>query len=98
MEKRLQRVAKAMGADEPERGRIAYADLPSWPPDAREAFLAADVAGDTATMDDLVLARTGVRPTRTGRFVGLIVDMPIPALDPDAAVRAAADIVKETQR
>jgi len=94
MERRLDRIEKQLGGDEPERGQIAHADLEHWPPEEREKFLAADAAGDTGTVDRLVEAQTGVRPTRTGRFVGLIVDMPIEELDPVAVIAAADDIIK----
>ncbi len=43
MEKRLQKVRDALGGQEPPRGRIAFADLASWPDDARAAFLAANL-------------------------------------------------------
>ena len=98
MERRLEKLDKALGGQDPPRGRIAFADLASWPDDAREAFLAADAASDHNRVDDLVEAQTGVRPSRGGNHINLIVDHPIEELDPAAAVRAAESIVRqETQ-
>ncbi len=95
MEKRLQKVRDALGGQEPPRGRIAFADLPSWPDDAREAFLAADAVGDHNRVDDLVFEQTGVRPSRGGNHVNLIVDHFVEALDPSAAIREAESIVRQ---
>jgi len=82
MERRLEKLDKALGGQEPPRGRVAYADLTIWPDDARAAFLAADAAGDHDRVDDLVFEQTGIRPTRGGTHINLIVNHPIEELDP----------------
>ena len=92
MERRLEKLDKALGGQEPPRGRIAYADLASWPDDVRAAFLAADASGDHDRVDDLVFEQTGVRPTRGGNHINLIVDHPVEELDPSAAIREAENI------
>jgi len=98
MERRLTRIDRALGADEPEPGQIAYAHLPSWPAEAVAAFLQADASGDDDTIDDLVEAQTGTRPTRGGRRIGVIVDLPYGTEQQDLAVVKTRSVNKETQR
>ncbi len=93
MEGRIRRISKQLGDGAP-RGQIAFADLPSWPEEARAAFLIADAAGKHDEVDALVFERTGIRPTRGGNHINLIVDHPPEAIDPAAVIRAAEDIVK----
>ncbi len=95
MERRLEKLDKALGGQEPPRGRIAFADLEAWPDNARAAFLAADASGNHDRVDDLVFEQTGVRPSRGGNHVNLIVDHFVEALDPSAAIREAESIVRQ---
>ncbi len=85
MEKRLTRIEKQFGIGEPERGQIAFVDLPSWPEAVCEAFLAAEAAGDTATVDDLVEAQTGIRPTSGSGAINMVITMPAGTVGADLA-------------
>ena len=98
MEKRLDRLEQRMGAGEPERGQMAFVDLPSWPAAACEAFLAAEAAGDTATADRLVFEHTGVRPTYTGSGVSMVITHLAGTVGEDLAVLKTRYVKKETRR
>lgn len=98
MERRLDRLTKVLGVNEPPRGQIAFVDLPNWPPEACEAFLAAEDAGDYDTVAELVEAQTGVRPTPGGRYVSLVVDLPIDVVGEELAELKPRYVSKETGR
>src|SRR5215212_4868847 len=84
---------KRLGAQEPQRGQIAFAHLSNWSEEVGLAFVAAFPPGDNTQVDTLVEEQTGVRPTRTGWAVGLVVDrLPAP-LDPAAAITEAKQIL-----
>jgi hypothetical protein len=78
MDRRLDRIGKALGGDGPCPGQMVWVQPDDWPEDARAAFLAAHAAGDTHRLDDLVEVHVGRRPVRTGKHVALIIDVPYP--------------------
>jgi hypothetical protein len=94
VERRINRVSKALGGQEPDYGPLLMVNVREWPAEDREAFL----AGTDEEQVALIERHCGRRPAATGPHgpIRTIIDLPPPPIDPAAAVQAADTIVRET--
>jgi hypothetical protein len=90
MEKRLNRINKALGGE--QRHQVAVCEEHEWPPSAWAELVAADAAGDLERVADLAERYAGVRPVFSGPYTAIIYSHSGPPSDDAAAVMEAQRI------
>jgi hypothetical protein len=95
VERRLERVSKALGGQEPDYGPMLMVDVCSWPPDDQDAFR----LGTPEQRADLIEGHCGRRPATTGPRgpIRTIIDVPVALIDPAHAIREAERILHEKE-
>ena len=93
MEKRLSKISKALGGNEPPPEQILFVNVCAWPLEDQERFR----VGTPEAQEDLIEAHCGRRPVAAGPHgaIRTIIDLPIPPMDPTAAVAEADRIARQ---
>lgn len=79
MERRLDKIEKHLGGQEPDYGPILWVDVTSWPTDDQDAYC----TGSAKQQEDLIERHCGRRPAATGLRgpIRTVINMPGPGND-----------------
>jgi hypothetical protein len=91
MEKRLDRITKALGGE--QRHQVAVCEEHEWPPSAWAELIAADDLGDLERVADLAERYANCRPVFGGPYTALIYSHSGPPSADAAAVMEAQRIL-----
>jgi hypothetical protein len=93
VEKRLDRITKALGGE--ERHQVAVCEEYEWPPSAWAELITADDLGDVKRVADLAEQFAGVRPVFGGPYTAIIFSHSGPPSAERGAVLEAERILSE---